>query len=101
MASFISEGVRPESTSSRNRSLGREASARDAVGRFANQLAPLEPDAAAVDRVMAAHQVDESRFAGAVRPDQAEDLAAAHLELDMGERLDALERLRQIAHHED
>src|SRR5712692_10958631 len=78
-----------------------DSGARDAVRRFAEELAALEPDAAAVRRVMAAHQVDERRFPGAVRADQAEDLAVPHLELDPRQRLNALERFRDLAHHPD
>ena len=48
----------------------RNAAARDAVRRHADQLPPLEHDAAAVSRVMAAHHVDERRLARAVRADE-------------------------------
>ena len=62
---------------------------------------PSNSDAAAVGRVMAAHDVDERRLPRAVRSDQSEDLAAPHLELDVRERLHALERFRHVAHDED
>ena len=45
-------------------------------------------------QVEAGEQVDERRLAGAVGPDQAHDLSGRELEVDVRERLDALERAR-------
>ena len=45
-------------------------------------------------QVEAGEQVDERRLAGAVGADQAEHLARRELEVDVRERLDALERAR-------
>src|SRR5689334_21039680 len=42
---------------------------------------------------MSAHDIDESRLARAVRPEQAKDLAAAHFEADVGQGLEAAEGL--------
>src|SRR5207244_13505340 len=60
----------------------------------AGDLAPLERDRALVRPVEAAEHVHERRLAGAVRADQADDLAAAKLQRDLAQRLDALERPR-------
>ena len=63
-----------------------------AVRRPARDVAALELDRAARRPVEAAEHVDERRLAGAVRADQADDLAAPQLERDAAERLHALER---------
>src|SRR5439155_20680512 len=77
----------------------RDAAARDAMRRFARQLAAFELDAARIGAVMPAHYVDQRRLARAVRTDEAEDLAAAHFEPYGVERLHPLERLGDIAQH--
>ena len=64
----------------------------------AGELAALEHDRAGGRRVVAADDVDEGRLARAVRPEQAEDLAAPHVDVDAGERAHAAERLVQAAH---
>ncbi len=79
----------------------RDSRAGDPVRRPADQLLTLEEERAVVGRVMAAHHIDEGRLAGPVRADKAEDLAAAHLEARVGQRLHALERLAHGAHHEN
>src|SRR5207244_6263384 len=48
----------------------REPGARDAVRFHRREVAPLEEDAARVGTEMAAYQVDQSRFPGAVRTHQ-------------------------------
>ncbi len=50
-----------------------------------------ELDPPARRQVEAGQQVDERRLAGAVRADQAEHLVGRELEIDVLERLDALE----------
>ena len=60
--------------------------------RPAGDVAVTERDSALVGTVEAAEHVDERRLAGAVRPDQADDLAAVQLEGDAGEGAHALER---------
>ena len=59
------------------------------VRRPARDVAVAERDPALVRPVEPAEHVDERRLAGAVRADQADDLAAAQLERDAAERLDA------------
>jgi hypothetical protein len=51
----------------------------------------LELDTPAGREVEARDDVDERRLPGAVRPDQADDLAASELEIDACERLNTLE----------
>ena len=58
------------------------------VRRPARDLALAELDRALVGVVEAAEDVDERRLAGAVRPDQADDLATPQLEGDAAECLD-------------
>src|SRR5207245_9079234 len=52
----------------------------DAVRRQARDRPALPADVSSVDPVHAADAVEESRLAGAVRTDDAEDLALLHLE---------------------
>src|SRR6185436_14227213 len=78
----------------------RDARARDAVRGRADELLALEADRAAIDRVMAAHHVDQGGLSRAIRPDQPENLAAADIEIHSGEGLHALERLGHSSHHE-
>ena len=54
-----------------------------------------QADPTGVGPIEAGDQVEERRLAGAVGPDQAEDLAGADLEVDAVERLQAAERLAQ------
>jgi hypothetical protein len=63
-------------------------------GRPACHVAAVELDLARRRAVEAAEHVHERRLAGAVRADQADDLARMELERDVGQRLDALERPR-------
>ena len=69
----------------------REPLAPAPVRRPARDVLPLELDGPGVRPVEAAEHVHERRLAGAVRADQPDDLAAAELERDVAERLDALE----------
>src|SRR5690349_21818830 len=69
---------------------------------------PHAGDGAAVDvyvagsrRELAENAVEQGRLAAAVRADDAEDLAGAHLERDARHRGDAAEMLLQAAHVED
>ena len=62
-----------------------------AVRRQAVDARALEPDLALVGRKRAADQVDERRLAGAVGPDQPEDLAACERETDVVDRYEPLE----------
>src|SRR5262249_23096295 len=52
-------------------------------------------------RELAENAVEQGRLAAAVRTDDAEDLAGAHLERHAGHRDDAAEMLFQAAHLED
>ena len=62
------------------------------VRRPAGDVAALELDGAFGRPVEAAEHVHERRLAGAVRPDEADDLTAAQLEGHAPKRLDAGER---------
>ena len=57
----------------------------------------VEEDLAAVDRVDAGDALDQRRLAGAVVADERHDLAVAHLEVDVVERLHRAEVLRDAA----
>ena len=70
----------------------RETVATAPVGRPAGDVAALELDGASGGPVEPAEHVHERRFAGAVRPDEADDLTAVQLERDPTKRLDAGER---------
>ena len=70
-------------------------------GAEAGDAPPVEPDLAAVGRDLARDGVEQRRLAGAVGPDQPQDLAAAHVEGDVGIGLHAAEALRQVAHLEE
>ncbi len=65
----------------------------DAVARRLEQRAPLEADRAAVEAIEPGQAVEQRRLAGAVGPDQAEDLAGRDVERDAVERDDAAEAL--------
>ena len=69
----------------------REPVAPAAVRRPARDVLLAEDDGAAVGLVEAAEDVDERRLAGAVRPDQADDLAAVQVEIDDVECLHPIE----------
>ncbi len=63
--------------------------------------APVDAHFAGRGRQLAEDAVEQRRLARAVRPDQAEDLAFAHVEGDAVDGADAAEGLRQVAHLED
>ena len=52
------------------------------MGRHAGNVSPLEQDRARVRSVGARDQVEERRLAGAIRPDQADDLARLNAQID-------------------
>ncbi len=62
------------------------------VRRPRRDVPAIELDGAAGRSVEAAEQVHERRLAGAVRADQADDLALLQLERDAAERFDTGER---------
>src|SRR5262249_39054417 len=59
-----------------------------------------EPDVARVRRELAVDHVEAGRFAGAVRPDQRQELALGDVEADVVDGAQAAERLCQVAHRE-
>ena len=65
------------------------------TGLPSNKISPLS------GRVDAGDALDQRRLAGAVVADERHDLAVAHLEVDVGERLHRPERLRDAAELED
>ena len=78
----------------------RDADLGDAMRRPRQQRAPGEQDVAPVRRVEAADAIEQRRLAGAVRTDQAEDLALVQRERDAVERDDAAEPQRDVANLE-
>ena len=64
-------------------------------------LLAVEEDLAGVVAVDAGDALDERRLAGAVVADERHDLARAHLEVDVGQRLHRAERLREVADLEE
>ena len=56
-------------------------------------LLPVEPRLALVDRVDAGDALDQRRLAGAVVAHERHHLAGAHLEVDVGQRIDRTEAL--------
>ena len=61
----------------------------------------VEEDLAGVVAVDPGDALDERRLAGAVVTDERHDLAGAHLEVDVGQRLHRAERLREVADLEE
>ena len=49
----------------------------------ASDVVSVEDDPAGIERLEAGDQVEQRRLAGAVRPDDAEDLALVHVEGDV------------------
>ena len=68
----------------------------DAVRRCLEKRAPLEGDPALAERVEARQAVEHRRLAGAVRADEADDVAAPHDERDAVERDDPAEAHRDV-----
>ena len=77
-----------------------DTAARDPVRVEPDDRLPLEDDLAAVRRVDAGDQVEERRLAGAVRPDDADDLTFVHDEVEAVDAGQAAERLGQARHLE-
>src|SRR5262249_48150086 len=71
----------------------RDAGARDPVRGDTRDLAAAEFDMSGVGTKMAAHDVDQRRLAGTVRPEESQHFALADLERDAAQRLHAFERL--------
>jgi hypothetical protein len=61
------------------------------VGAPAGDVAIAELDGPRGRQVEAGQNIDERRLAGAVRPDQTDDLTATQLERDVLKRVDAFE----------
>ena len=59
-----------------------DAAAAEHARPLARDVDALERDRARVGRDEAVQEIEQRRFAGAVRADDAEDLAAAHVEAD-------------------
>ena len=72
----------------------------DAMRRPVEQRAPLEQDVAAIGGVEPADAVEQRRLAGAVRPDEPEDLAGLDREGDAVERDNAAETQCDVADFE-
>ena len=72
----------------------RDASARAA--RAGRSASAVEPHLAGGRRVDAGEDADQRRLAGAVRPDEPDDLAALDRERDAGERVHAAEALLDV-----
>ena len=70
------------------------------VRRRAQQALAVEDDLALVRLVEPRDQVEERRLAGAVRADQADDLALAHVERDVVDRDDPAEPPRHVLDRE-
>src|SRR5204863_9631552 len=71
--------------------LAGDAEAGDLVRRTAQQGLAVELDRPCRRRVEAADKIEHGRLAGAVRPDQGEDLAAPYLEADVVDGADPTE----------
>src|SRR5262249_6318731 len=78
----------------------RDAEGGDAVRRQACDVAALVAQAAGRGRGEAGDEVEQRRLAGAVGPDQAEELAAGHGEGHPAHRDDAAEAARQGLHRQ-
>jgi hypothetical protein len=70
------------------------------VWRRAQQALAVERDLALVGAVEPRDQVEQRRLAGAVGPDQADDLSFGHVQRDVVDRHDAAERLRHVLDRE-
>ena len=72
----------------------RDAELRDLVRREADEVAALEQHLALVGPVDTGDQVEQRRLARAVRPDHADDLALVDVQVEVGDHVQAAERLR-------
>ena len=57
-----------------------DTEAADAIGPQAGDVAAVQEDATGVGRLEAGDQIEQRRFAGAVRTNDADDLALVHIE---------------------
>ncbi len=73
----------------------------DVVRRLRGDLAALEADRAAPRPVQAVDRAERRRLAGAVGPDQRDDLALAHLQRDTLDRVDGAVVGVDVVHIED
>ena len=73
----------------------------DFVGREAADRYAVDRDRAAGKRIVAGNDVDQRGLARTVGPDQAENLALAHVEIDARQRLQSAEALGDGAHFQD
>src|ERR1700720_651628 len=78
-----------------------KAFARDLVRRQASDALALEDDVARCRALDPHDRFHRGRFAGAVRADQAENLAGMHMEVEVLHRREAAEAFRQPADFED
>jgi hypothetical protein len=69
----------------------------DLARRQLGHVAALEDDAAGIGMIEAADHVEHRGLAGAVGPDDREDLALLSFERDTGDSLDAAKRLGRFA----
>ena len=78
-----------------------DAPARDVLGRFARDVDAVEEDCTARRRQELRQQVEAGRLAGTVGSDKRVDRAAADLQVDVVDRDEAFEFLRQATRLED
>src|SRR4051812_31137409 len=62
--------------------------------RKAGNFAPVQAHATAIRSVEPGDEIEQRRLAGAIRPDQADDLAFGHLEVNLADRGETAETLR-------
>src|SRR5262249_49419237 len=72
-----------------------DAEAPDRARQQADDAAPREAHVTAVGRKLAVDHIEAGRLAGAIGPDERQELASSHREADLPHRMDAAERLRQ------
>src|SRR5437879_4914821 len=77
-----------------------DAEPRDAVGRQPGEVTAVEADGPRVGRVDARDRVDQGALAGAVGPDEPDDLARRDLEVHVAQRLEPAEVLGEAPHLE-
>jgi hypothetical protein len=78
----------------------RDPAPHDPVHRRLQERLPVEEDVALVRRVEPRDHVERGRLAGAVRPDQADDLALRHVERDPVEGNDPAEPASHVPQRE-
>jgi len=85
------------------RNLERSPDAGDTTNarRRACDVASVEPDRAGIRPEQPGDEVEERRFSGAVRSDDAERFALRHLKIDGVDRSDRVERLAQVFQFQD